>query len=75
MRDAGVTARVAVSFTVGADGKAQGVSVMDTDVAPAFTQAARAVVADLTFPPGGAGEETVMLIHFAPERTPAPAVR
>jgi len=74
LRDAGVTAQVTVSFTVGPDGKARGVKVPGT-VAPPFAQAARAVVADLTFPPGAADEETVMLIDFAPERPPAPAAR
>jgi TonB family protein len=75
MRDAGVTAQVGVSFTVGADGKARGVRIVDRGVDPAFARAARAVVADLTFPPGGPGEERMMLIPFAPERTPAPAAR
>jgi TonB family protein len=75
LRDAGITARVAVSFTVGQDGKARGVEVART-VAPPFAQAARAVVADLiTFPPGEPGQETVMLIDFSPERPPAPAAR
>jgi TonB family protein len=75
LRDAGITAQVAVSFTVGADGRARGVSVVGSGVNPAFAQAARAVVADLTFAPGAPGEETMMSIPFLPERTPAPAAR
>ncbi|HEV7588611.1 MAG TPA: energy transducer TonB, partial [Longimicrobium sp.] len=74
MRDAGITARMGVDFTVGADGKARGVHV-DPGVDPAFERAARAVVADLTFPPSGPGEEMVMVIAFLPERTHAPAAR
>ena len=72
MRDAGITAQVAVSFTVAADGKAQGVQVVGDRVQPAFAEAARAVVADLTFPRTAPAEEMVMTIVFAPERTPAP---
>jgi outer membrane biosynthesis protein TonB len=72
MRDAGVTARVSLSFVVGADGRARNVEVVDDGVDPAFAQAARAVVADLTFPAGKPGEETVMVLDFALERTPAP---
>lgn len=73
LRDAGITARVTVGFTVGADGKARGVKVVGDDVQPAFVEAARAVVADLTFPQTGPEEETVMVLVFAPERTPAPS--
>lgn len=76
LRDAGITAQVGVSFTVGADGRAHGVTIVGDHIDPAFAQAARAVVADLTFPPPSApGEEIVMVIPFAPERTPAPAAR
>jgi len=75
MRDAGITARVAVDFTVGADGKARGVTIVGEHIDPAFAQAARAVVADLTFPPSRPDEETMMVIPFAPERRPAPATR
>jgi len=74
MRDAGITARVGVDFTVGADGKARDVKV-DDGVDPAFAQAARAVVADLVFPPTAPGEETLMVIAFLPERRPAPDAR
>ena len=74
-RDAGVTAQVGVSFTVGADGKAQGVKVIDRDLDPAFARAALAVVADLTFTPTAPDEETVMVVPFAPERRPAPDAR
>jgi len=73
MRDAGITAQVGVSFTVGADGRARGVTIVGDGVDPAFARAARAVVADLTFPRTAPGEEMVMTISFAPERTPAPA--
>jgi protein TonB len=75
LRDAGITARVGVSFTVGADGKAGEVSVVGDEMDSAFVDAARAVVADLTFPPGKPGEGVVMTISFAPERTPAPDAR
>lgn len=73
MRDAGITAQVGVSFTVGADGRARGVTIVGDGVRPAFAQAARAVVADLTFPRTAPGEEVVLTIVFAPERTPAPS--
>ncbi|MFL5541283.1 MAG: M56 family metallopeptidase [Longimicrobiaceae bacterium] len=73
LRDAGITARVPVSFRVDADGKARAVKVVEDGVQPAFVEAARAVVADLTFPRTAPGEEVVMVIVFAPERTPAPS--
>jgi TonB family protein len=75
LRDAGITAEVGLSFTVAADGRAKGVRIVGDDVNPAFAAAARAVVADITFPPLEPGQEEVMVIVFAPERTPAPAAR
>lgn len=74
-RDAGITAVVTVAFTVGADGKAREVTLVDRGVDPAFAQAARAVVADLTFQPTAPREEIMMMIPFLPERRPAPDAR
>jgi beta-lactamase regulating signal transducer with metallopeptidase domain len=72
LRDAGVLGQVGVSFAVGADGKARDVQVAD-GADPRLAEAARAVVADLTFTPTQPGEMEVMMIPFLPERRPAPA--
>ena len=72
LREAGLTGQVGVSFTVGPDGKARDLEVSG-NVDPRLAEAARAVVAELTFPPSQPGEGMVMTIPFLPERRPAPA--
>lgn len=72
LREAGLTGLVGVSFNVGADGKGRDVEVSG-DVDPRLAQAARAVIADLTFTPTNPDEGMVMTIPFLPERRPAPA--
>jgi beta-lactamase regulating signal transducer with metallopeptidase domain len=70
LRDAGVTGRLAVRLQVGAGGKAHDVEVVRGDTR--FADAARAVVAELTFRSPGM---TVVVMDFGPERHPAPAAR
>ncbi|HYH82848.1 MAG TPA: M56 family metallopeptidase [Longimicrobium sp.] len=70
LRDAGITGRMVVRLNVGENGRATNVEVLEGDAR--FAEAARAVVRDLAF--NGRGD-TVMVIHFAPERRPAPAAR
>jgi beta-lactamase regulating signal transducer with metallopeptidase domain len=70
LRDAGITGRVAVSLRVGDDGKTHDVEVVRGDTR--FADAARAVVAETTFRSRG---PAVVVMDFAPERTPAPAIR
>lgn len=70
-RRTGTTGRVAVRLFVDDQGKGRNLEIVrSTD--PAFVDAARAVVNDLTFSDRG---EMVMVIDFSPERTPAPAAR